>query len=345
MSGEVVDYFGLSHTSLPVVDDWPGTLLAVNVGGAVIPTLVSYYLPDRYAMALWIRGAARRGGGRPRHSMGSPPTRCAASASPVPVFAPALITAVLAPGAGARARRAARLCGRIARHADRRGPEQSRQVAEPRRAGRLDRRRRDRSTGSFSPGSSAVLLASIWPWRHRPGSRFGDPGRTVEFRGPGAADSVLRCGSAALLLRMNDRTVIARRRFMSLAGAAIVGGAPQRLAGAQATVYPGRKWEVVDPPAAGWSMPGLQRAQAQFGSMRSTGAVIDPQRPHGRGVGRYAAPAQDSLRAQELHERAVRARRAAGPHQARLDDAGPADRRSAAVALTPRRSRRACATS
>jgi CubicO group peptidase (beta-lactamase class C family) len=89
---------------------------------------------------------------------------------------------------------------------------------------------------------------------------------------------------------MNQRTLIARRRFMSLAGAAIIAGVP-RVARAQAVVYPGRTWEQIDPAAAGWSLEGLQRAQAQFQSMGSTGAVVihngrmvaawgDTQRPH-----------------------------------------------------------------
>lgn len=30
--------------SVPVVVDWPGTVIAINVGGALIPTLVSVYL-------------------------------------------------------------------------------------------------------------------------------------------------------------------------------------------------------------------------------------------------------------------------------------------------------------
>ena len=53
VSGEVVDYFGMRYV-VPVVEDWPGTLIAVNVGGAVIPVLVSLYLLVRHA--LWIRG-------------------------------------------------------------------------------------------------------------------------------------------------------------------------------------------------------------------------------------------------------------------------------------------------
>jgi uncharacterized membrane protein len=32
------------HYSVPVVFDWPGTVIAINVGGALIPTLISLYL-------------------------------------------------------------------------------------------------------------------------------------------------------------------------------------------------------------------------------------------------------------------------------------------------------------
>jgi uncharacterized membrane protein len=43
MSGREITYFGM-HYVVPVVVDWPGTLIAVNVGGALIPGLVSIYL-------------------------------------------------------------------------------------------------------------------------------------------------------------------------------------------------------------------------------------------------------------------------------------------------------------
>jgi uncharacterized membrane protein len=39
---EVVDFW--QHYRVPVVEQWPGTVLAINVGGAVIPTLLSIYL-------------------------------------------------------------------------------------------------------------------------------------------------------------------------------------------------------------------------------------------------------------------------------------------------------------
>src|SRR5260221_13500830 len=45
--------FGM-HYVVPVVVEWPGTVIAVNVGGAVIPTLLSLYLLVKND--LWIRG-------------------------------------------------------------------------------------------------------------------------------------------------------------------------------------------------------------------------------------------------------------------------------------------------
>ena len=53
-TGEVVDFYGMRYV-VPLVNSWPGTVLAVNVGGAVIPTLMSAYLMMRYQ--LWGRAA------------------------------------------------------------------------------------------------------------------------------------------------------------------------------------------------------------------------------------------------------------------------------------------------
>src|ERR1700737_2928824 len=41
-TGQIVEFFGMRYVVPGVV--WPGTVLAVNVGGAVIPTLMSTYL-------------------------------------------------------------------------------------------------------------------------------------------------------------------------------------------------------------------------------------------------------------------------------------------------------------
>jgi uncharacterized membrane protein len=43
LSGRHAEFFGV-HYSVPVVIDWPGTVIAINVGGALIPTVMSLYL-------------------------------------------------------------------------------------------------------------------------------------------------------------------------------------------------------------------------------------------------------------------------------------------------------------
>jgi len=53
VSREVVEIMGVPFLA-PVAVDWPGTVLAINVGGAVIPILVSAYLVVRYE--LWTLG-------------------------------------------------------------------------------------------------------------------------------------------------------------------------------------------------------------------------------------------------------------------------------------------------
>jgi uncharacterized membrane protein len=49
-----IDFFGVRYV-VPTVVQWPGTIIAVNVGGAVIPTLMSIYLLVRNMV--WIEGA------------------------------------------------------------------------------------------------------------------------------------------------------------------------------------------------------------------------------------------------------------------------------------------------
>ncbi|MGE3535904.1 MAG: DUF1614 domain-containing protein [Candidatus Tectimicrobiota bacterium] len=48
-SGQRIMVFGVPYI-IPVVHDWPRTILAVNVGGAVIPTVLSVYLLLRYGL-------------------------------------------------------------------------------------------------------------------------------------------------------------------------------------------------------------------------------------------------------------------------------------------------------
>jgi uncharacterized membrane protein len=53
LSGQEVIYFGMRY-AIPVVVQWPGTVIAVNIGGAVIPTLMSVYLLTKYR--IWAPG-------------------------------------------------------------------------------------------------------------------------------------------------------------------------------------------------------------------------------------------------------------------------------------------------
>src|SRR6185437_4071821 len=90
-SGEIVDFYGMRYI-VPTVVQWPGTVLAVNVGGAVIPTLMSAYLVIRYqlwfkaAVAVMIIAAVIHAMATPVHGIGIA----------VPVFGPVVTTAILA---------------------------------------------------------------------------------------------------------------------------------------------------------------------------------------------------------------------------------------------------------
>ena len=53
MSHHHVDFFGMRY-AVPGVSRWKGTVVAVNVGGAVIPTLMSIYLLMK--RELWVKG-------------------------------------------------------------------------------------------------------------------------------------------------------------------------------------------------------------------------------------------------------------------------------------------------
>jgi uncharacterized membrane protein len=90
-SGQVIDFFGMQYV-VPEVVQWPGTVLAVNVGGAVIPTLMSSYLVLRYQ--LWGRATiAVVAIALIIHSMATPVHGLGIA---VPVFAPVVATAILA---------------------------------------------------------------------------------------------------------------------------------------------------------------------------------------------------------------------------------------------------------
>lgn len=91
LSGHEVTFFGMRYV-VPVVVNWPGTVIAVNVGGAIIPTLMSLYLLAR--QRLWGRGLI---------AIACVAAVCHALAQPtpgvgiaLPIFVPAVTTAVVA---------------------------------------------------------------------------------------------------------------------------------------------------------------------------------------------------------------------------------------------------------
>ena len=91
MSGQIVDFYGMRYV-VPVVVSWPGTVLAVNVGGAVIPTMMSIYLMIRYQV--WLKAAMGIAVvAFVIHSMATPVPGIGIA---VPVFAPVVITAIVA---------------------------------------------------------------------------------------------------------------------------------------------------------------------------------------------------------------------------------------------------------
>jgi uncharacterized membrane protein len=88
-SGQIVEFFGMRYIA-PVVA-WPGTVLAVNVGGAVIPTLMSAYLMFRYQF--WLKATLVTAAiALVIHSMATPVPGIGIA---VPVFAPVMTTAIL----------------------------------------------------------------------------------------------------------------------------------------------------------------------------------------------------------------------------------------------------------
>jgi uncharacterized membrane protein len=77
---------------VPVVSDWDGTVIAVNVGGAVIPTLMSIYLLAK--RELWVKGLiATAIVALIIHWMAYPVSGLGIA---VPVFVPVVVTAIVA---------------------------------------------------------------------------------------------------------------------------------------------------------------------------------------------------------------------------------------------------------
>jgi uncharacterized membrane protein len=90
VSGREVEFFGM-HYVVPVVVQWPGTIVAVNVGGALIPTVMSLYLLVRHD--LWLPGILATAGVTVVCHYLAQPVRGLGIAEPV--FVPAVSACVL----------------------------------------------------------------------------------------------------------------------------------------------------------------------------------------------------------------------------------------------------------
>ncbi|MGO9135484.1 MAG: DUF1614 domain-containing protein [Methylovirgula sp.] len=91
LADQTLTYFGMRY-SMPVVVEWPGTIVAINVGGALIPFCLSIYLLAKND--IWIRGiiatacvaAIVHALAYPVHGIGIA----------VPTFVPPIATAIIA---------------------------------------------------------------------------------------------------------------------------------------------------------------------------------------------------------------------------------------------------------
>ena len=90
-SDAVVSFFGMQYV-VPRVVEWPGTVIAVNVGGAVIPGLLSLYLLFKNEM--WVAGAIATAIVAAVIHMLAYPVEGVGIA--VPVFVPPIATALVA---------------------------------------------------------------------------------------------------------------------------------------------------------------------------------------------------------------------------------------------------------
>jgi uncharacterized membrane protein len=91
LSGHEAEFFGMQYV-VPVVKEWPGIVIALNVGGAIIPGLMSFYLLAKNR--LWGRGlVATAVVALVCHQLAYP---VAGLGIDEPVFVPAITTAIVA---------------------------------------------------------------------------------------------------------------------------------------------------------------------------------------------------------------------------------------------------------
>ena len=89
-SDKVIEFFGMQYT-VPMAENLPGTVIAINVGGAVIPSIMSIYLLA--SRRLWVSGTiATAIVALVLHWLADPVPGVGIA---VPVFIPAIVTAVV----------------------------------------------------------------------------------------------------------------------------------------------------------------------------------------------------------------------------------------------------------
>jgi len=161
ISDQVRSYFGMYYV-IPRVENLRGTMIAVNVGGAVIPTIMSVYL--LFTRHLWLRGLIATAIVALVLHWLAHPVRGVGIA--VPIFLPALVTAIVALLlAGEHAAPLAYIAGSMGTliGADLTNLGQVRGLGAPVAsiggAGTFD--------GIFLTGILAVLLASLYHPRHQ----------------------------------------------------------------------------------------------------------------------------------------------------------------------------------
>ena len=91
VSGQEIEFFGMRYV-VPIVVDWPGTILAVNLGGAVIPGLTSLYLIAKSRL-WWLSLLAVAGVAAICHMLAQPIRGLGIA---VPVLVPAASSAIIA---------------------------------------------------------------------------------------------------------------------------------------------------------------------------------------------------------------------------------------------------------
>jgi uncharacterized membrane protein len=91
LADQTFSYFGMRY-SVPTLVQWPGTIIAVNVGGALIPLCLSIYLLAKND--IWLRGLIATACVAVVVYMLAYPVHGVGIA--VPIFAPSIVTAIVA---------------------------------------------------------------------------------------------------------------------------------------------------------------------------------------------------------------------------------------------------------